>query len=39
MADRGGAPAGNLLLNKPFHAGELVAAVQKVLEGTRGEDA
>lgn len=39
MADRGGPPAGTLLLNKPFHAGELVAAVQKVLEGTRGEDA
>ncbi|MGH7515955.1 MAG: ATP-binding protein [Gemmatimonadales bacterium] len=39
VADRSGAPAGTLLLTKPFHAGELVAAVQKVLEGTRGEHA
>jgi two-component system cell cycle sensor histidine kinase/response regulator CckA len=35
VADRGGVRAGTLLLNKPFRAGELVAAVRKVLEGGR----
>ncbi|MGH7628373.1 MAG: ATP-binding protein [Gemmatimonadales bacterium] len=38
VADRGGARAGTLLLNKPFHAGELVAAVRKVLSGHRGKE-
>jgi PAS domain S-box-containing protein len=37
VADRGGGRAGAMLLNKPFRAGELVAAVRKVLEG-RGDD-
>jgi two-component system, cell cycle sensor histidine kinase and response regulator CckA len=35
VADRGGVRAGTLLLNKPFRAGELVAAVRKVLDGPR----
>jgi PAS domain S-box-containing protein len=35
VPDRGGPPAGTVLLNKPFRAGELVAAVRKVLEGHR----
>ncbi|HET8621949.1 MAG TPA: response regulator, partial [Gemmatimonadales bacterium] len=38
VADRGGGRAGTMLLNKPFRAGELVAAVRKVLEG-RAADA
>ena len=37
VADRGGARSGTLLLNKPFRAGELVAAVRKVLDGHRPE--
>jgi two-component system cell cycle sensor histidine kinase/response regulator CckA len=32
VADRGGGRTGSMLLNKPFRAGELVAAVRKVLE-------
>jgi len=37
VADRGGARSGTILLNKPFRAGELVAAVRKVLDGHRPE--
>ena len=36
VADRG-SRTGAMLLNKPFRAGELLAAVRKVLEGPRAE--
>jgi signal transduction histidine kinase/ActR/RegA family two-component response regulator len=37
VAERGGARSGTLLLNKPFRAGELIAAVRKVLEAPRAQ--
>ncbi|HEU5169799.1 MAG TPA: ATP-binding protein [Gemmatimonadales bacterium] len=38
VIDRGGPPAGTMLLNKPFRAGELVAAVRRALQGERGSN-